>query len=129
MILLACLPLLAAPLRTEGEVIQEVLARIDTDRDGVISSSEYGVVDPTGAFADLDADADGGIDAAELAAWVKRTQPRETDGAPPPAEAARRPTPAPVAAPTGLNPWLAGGALAGGLGLGLVVGLIARRRR
>lgn len=127
MILVACLPLLAAPLRTEAEVFQGVLARIDNNGDGTISPAEYLVVDPVGAFADLDTDGSGGIDVGELGAWVKRTQPRELGSAPPPAPKARTAAPAP--APTGLNPWLAGAAVLGGLGVGLGAGVLARRRR
>src|SRR5437870_964029 len=72
----------ASALRSEQEVFQEVFRRIDTDGDGVITPAEYAIVDYRHTYAEIDRDASGGIDLAELTAWVKLTQPRPMDRGP-----------------------------------------------
>lgn len=52
------------------------MARIDTNGDGAIDAEEYARVDETGGFAGLDLDGNGRVDASELDAWLRVTQPR-----------------------------------------------------
>ncbi len=78
-VLLWFIALAFAALPTEPELFAAVLARIDLDHDGVLSRDEYLRVDGSTNFDAMDADRDGLVVTAELAAWVRVTQPRPMD--------------------------------------------------
>ncbi|MSQ00800.1 MAG: hypothetical protein EXR71_02780 [Myxococcales bacterium] len=57
----------------------EMLARLDLDQSGVVSTAEYAWVDDEAGFVDLDRDRNGDITLAELDAWIRLTVPRAED--------------------------------------------------
>lgn len=95
--------------------VAAVLARADTDSNGVLSLAEYSVVDDASGFLELDADRDGAVRLDELDAWVHLAEPRPEDQAPNPTAimdalqaaavaAAVVAPPAPVPPPPGVIP-------------------------
>ena len=73
------LPLAAFALPPEAALFAAVLDRGDINHDGTLSAAEYDAVDPAGEFAAVDADHDARVTPAELAEFVKHTQPRPPD--------------------------------------------------
>lgn len=77
--LLLCVPILALPLAAQrparaanAEPLKVLLEKYDADHDGAISSKEY--TRGTEAFAKLDRNRDGKIDAADLQSAPNRAQ-------------------------------------------------------
>jgi Ca2+-binding EF-hand superfamily protein len=64
-------PRLAEVVMPGGRTVtaEELLAARDTDKDGVLTAAELGC--PPAAFARLDANGDGKLDADELASWLR----------------------------------------------------------
>jgi Ca2+-binding EF-hand superfamily protein len=58
------------PSAGQAITVKDLLAARDKDKDGALSAAEFG--GPAEAFAELDADGDGRLDADELSAWLRR---------------------------------------------------------
>ena len=105
---LLCLGLASAAQAEGGG--SDVMARIDLDKNGSLSTTEYGAVGAPGSFLTLDTARNGAISLPELDAWIHVTQPRPEDAQPDVnalaaavREAMMRP-PDPVAPPPGTVP-------------------------
>lgn len=66
---------LLGALPTASQAVGRALAKMDADGDGVVSAAEYAPFDERGSFAGMDQDHNGQVDTAELATWLRVTDP------------------------------------------------------